>query len=58
MYVFNTCHQFKRTIPTLQRDEKNPEDIDTEAEDHIADETGYMVITPRYKSGSVKVTGV
>lgn len=58
MYVFNTCRQFKRTIPTLQRDEKNPEDIDSNSEDHIADETGYMVITPIYKSGSVKVTGV
>ena len=58
MYIFNTCLQFKRTIPTLQRDEKNPEDIDTKSEDHIADEIGYFVITPRYKSGSVEVTGV
>ncbi len=45
-YVFNTCEQFKRTVPTLSRDEKDPDDIDTESEDHIADEVRYMVLGP------------
>jgi hypothetical protein len=36
--VFNTCTQFIRTIPLLQQDEKNPEDVDTKSEDHCYDE--------------------
>jgi len=42
-YVFNTCKEFIRTIPTLQHDEKNVEDLDTDGcEDHIADEWRYV----------------
>lgn len=44
LYVFNTCKQFVRTIPTLPRDERDPEDIDTTTEDHIADAIGYRVL--------------
>jgi hypothetical protein len=47
MYVFNTCRDWIRTMPTLPRDELNPEDVDTESEDHIADETRYMLTTKR-----------
>ena len=36
-YVFNTCREFIRTIGTLQHDERNVEDVNTENEDHIAD---------------------
>ncbi|CAN0052047.1 unnamed protein product, partial [Chrysoparadoxa australica] len=32
-----------RTVPVLPRDEKEPDDINTEAEDHCADETRYKV---------------
>lgn len=42
LYVFNTCKGFIRTIPLLQYDEVKPEDLDTEGEDHIADEVRYM----------------
>ena len=42
MYVFNTCKQFIRTIPMQVYDLNKPEDIDTNGEDHIADETRYM----------------
>lgn len=42
MYVFNSCKHFIRTIPTLIYSETKPEDLDTELEDHIADETRYM----------------
>ena len=49
-YVFKGCKEFIRTIPTLQYSERIPEDLDTKAEDHIADEWRYMmmkyVITP------------
>ena len=36
--LFNTCKEFLRTISTLQHDERNVEDMDTDGEDHIADE--------------------
>ena len=44
MFIFDTCTHFARTMPVLPRDEKYPDDVDTEAEDHIADETRYRVI--------------
>lgn len=40
--VFNTCKGFWRTMPLLREDPKNPEDIDTDLEDHIYDEVRYM----------------
>ncbi len=50
--VFNTCKDFIRTIPNLPYSEIHVEDIDTESEDHIYDESRYAimrsVITPRH----------
>lgn len=46
LYVFETCRQFIRTVPTLPRSDKNPDDADTDAEDHVADETRYRVMAP------------
>ena len=43
-YVFDTCRQFRRTVPILPRDEDKLDDVDTEAEDHVADETRYRVM--------------
>ena len=40
-----SCEHTIRTLPLLQHDEKNPEDLDTEAEDHAADETRYAVMS-------------
>ena len=45
MYIFKTCKDFIRTIPTLQYDEHKAEDLDTEGEDHIADETRYFCMS-------------
>lgn len=42
MYVLDTCRDFIRTIPSLQYDEHKVEDVDTEGEDHIADEFRYF----------------
>jgi len=41
LYFLDCCDDSIRTIPTLQVDDKNPEDLDTEGEDHAADETRY-----------------
>ncbi len=43
-YVFNTCREFIRTIPTLQYDEHRAEDLDSSGEDHIADEWRYLLM--------------
>lgn len=45
MYVFSTCKDFIRTIPTLCYDEHKVEDIDTAGEDHIYDETRYFLMS-------------
>jgi hypothetical protein len=39
--VFSTCTDFIRTVPVLQHDKDRPEDLDTDAEDHAADEARY-----------------
>ena len=45
MYVFKNCEDFIRTIPLLQFDEHKVEDIDTDGEDHIADEVRYFLMS-------------
>jgi len=40
--VFNSCAGFWRTMPQIREDPRNPEDIDTDQEDHIYDEFRYM----------------
>ena len=42
MYIFSNCKAFIRTIPTLQYDKTRVEDLDTEGEDHVADEVRYF----------------
>lgn len=45
MYVFSNCKAFIRTIPLLQYDEHKPEDLDTDGEDHVADEVRYFCMS-------------
>lgn len=45
MYIFKNCKAFIRTIPTLVYDEHKPEDIDTDGEDHVADEVRYFCMS-------------
>jgi hypothetical protein len=44
LVVFDTCRDFIRTVPVLQHDRMRLEDLDTAAEDHIADETRYACL--------------
>lgn len=44
LYIFNTCKNFIRTLPTLVYDEKHVEDVDTTQEDHIYDECRYVLM--------------
>ncbi len=43
IFVFENCTQFIRTVPVLPRDKDDMDDVDSDTEDHIADETRYMV---------------
>lgn len=45
MYIFSNCKAFIRTIPLLQYSSTHVEDLDTEGEDHVADEVRYMCMT-------------
>lgn len=41
LFVFETCKDFIRTVPVLQHDPDKAEDLDTDGEDHVADEARY-----------------
>lgn len=43
LFVFRTCAAWLETVPNLARDDKDLDDVDTETEDHIGDETRYRV---------------
>lgn len=47
MRFFNTCVNAIRTIPTLIHDKFHPEDLDSNGEDHAADELRYLLQTFR-----------
>ena len=57
LFVFDNCEHFIRTVPVLPRDEDDPDDVNTEAEDHIADETRYRVRMVGLKTSSGSTTG-
>lgn len=44
--VFETCKDFIRTIPSLMPAKNNPEDIDSDMEDHIYDDARYAIMSP------------
>lgn len=51
MYIFRNCEAFIRTIPLLIYDERKPEDLDTDGEDHcltgdtqVLTERGYVAL--------------
>ena len=43
LFIMERCRQFIRTIPVLPRSDKDLDDVNTNAEDHIGDETRYRV---------------
>jgi hypothetical protein len=44
LVFFETCTHALRTIPALPRDRRDPEDADSDAEDHCADELRYVLM--------------
>jgi phage terminase large subunit len=45
--IMDNCPNMIRTLPVLIHDEKNKDDINTDGEDHAADELGYLLQTLR-----------
>jgi hypothetical protein len=54
LQVFNTCRGWIRTFPEQLIDANKPEDIDTDGEDHVADETRYAVMSRFAKPVRIK----
>jgi hypothetical protein len=44
LFFMDNCRAAISTLPTLPRDENDPDDVDTEAEDHVYDEVRYRVL--------------
>lgn len=46
LFVVRGCQDgFIRTVPTIPRDLNDPDDVDTDAEDHVADEARYVILS-------------
>lgn len=58
LFIFATCTQWLRTVPVIPRDAKDPEDCDTDAEDHDYDCTRYRCMFKRHSAGTQKLVGV
>lgn len=44
-YVTENCPHFQRTLPIQERDSTDWEDVDTDGEDHVADEARYVAMS-------------
>lgn len=56
--VGEECPQFLRTVLSLPRSEKDLDDVDTTAEDHVGDETRYRIRSSGIVVGSSTHTGM
>jgi hypothetical protein len=45
LVIFNTCRNIIAQLPSIPLDKNNPEDVDTNAEDHLYDALRYGVMT-------------
>jgi hypothetical protein len=52
LFICDRCEAFIRTVPVLPRDKMDQDDVDTKAEDHVADEARYRL---RQKSRDFQV---
>ena len=57
LWVMDNCEHWLRTVPTLQSDRLKPDDVDTEAEDHAADDTRYACMIRSRAPRIAKLTG-
>lgn len=58
LFVFRNCQDgFIRTVPTIPRSTKDMDDVDTDAEDHVADEVRYVILSTGQRFTSGTTTG-
>lgn len=57
LYVFGTCTALIRTLPVMQHDDKKPEDIDTNSEDHAVDTLRYACASRPWVKAPVERRG-
>jgi hypothetical protein len=57
LYFLENCEDTIRTLPVLQHDESDPEDLDSEAEDHAADELRYAVMSRPWLTRAEEMPG-
>lgn len=59
LFCMERCTQFRRTVPVLPRNmDKDPDDVDSSTEDHIGDESRYMVVFSGWQGKSGRLKGV
>lgn len=58
LFAFSNCRCFKDLFPNLPRDEDNPDDVDTDSEDHIGDEVRYRVLASEIGARGGRTSGV
>ena len=58
LQIFSNCVNIIRTLPELQHDKNNPEDLDSDGEDHAADELRYFLRTLREQKAPKVLTKV
>jgi hypothetical protein len=56
-YVMSNCYHTIRTIASIERDEKDPEDVNTKQEDHIWDVIRYRLLKSIKVAHEAKVVG-
>lgn len=56
LFFFDTCKECIRTLPTLPRDKRDPDDVDSSSEDHLYDAIRYSINAPndRVRSGRLR----
>lgn len=54
IFFFETCKDLIRTLPTMQHDKHNAEDMDTDLEDHAVDDMRYGCMSRPFVARAVK----
>jgi hypothetical protein len=58
LFVTDGCRDFIRTVPTLARDDRDQDDVDPNAEDHVADESRYRLMALRNEIKVMHLSGL
>jgi hypothetical protein len=57
LWIMDNCEHWLRTVPVLQADRLKPDDVDTNAEDHAADDTRYACMIKSRAPRMAKISG-